>query len=183
MKHKIDKSSLLAFFIYLLLTAMSSAGIAQSKSDKTDIAKANEAIEKMKTEDPELASFFSKSAGYAVFPSVGKGGLGVGGAHGNGILFVGDGPVGKCSLSQVSIGFQAGGQSYIEIVFFEDQRALDNFKEGKLKLAAQASAVAVTEGASADVDYNDGVAIFTMAKGGLMYEASVGGQKFDYKPF
>ena len=86
-------------------------------------------------------------------------------------------------LSQVSIGFQWGGQAYREIIFFENKEAMDNFKENKVELAAQASAVAVTAGASADANYKDGVMVYTMQKGGLMYEASVGGQKFKFEPF
>ena len=90
--------------------------------------------------------------------------------------------IGKSSLTQVTVGFQFGGQAYSEIVFFQTKQALDNFKLGHLKLDAQASAIAVTARASADLAYRNGVAIVTMAKGGLMYEASVGGQKFSFKP-
>ncbi|HID49932.1 MAG TPA: hypothetical protein EYP40_10045, partial [Chromatiales bacterium] len=87
------------------------------------------------------------------------------------------------SLTQITIGFQLGGQAYSEIIFFKDKKTLDRFKNGNFELGAQASAVAITAGASADVNYEKGVAVFTMAKGGLMYEASVGGQKFSYTPF
>jgi lipid-binding SYLF domain-containing protein len=89
--------------------------------------------------------------------------------------------IGRSTLSQLTIGFQAGGQEYSEVVIFKDQAALDNFKKGKLKLNAQASAIAVKARASADLAYRDGVAIVTMGKGGLMYEASVGGQKFSFE--
>ena len=125
-----------------------------------------------------MQSLFDKAVGYAVFPKVGKGGIGIGGARGKGLLIVSDETVAVVTLTQLSFGFQLGGQVYSEIIFFEDDMALGNFKRGNYELGAQASAVAITAGASADADFNEGVAIFTQAKGGLMYEATVGGQKF-----
>jgi lipid-binding SYLF domain-containing protein len=139
-------------------------------------------IEKVKAKDPGMEKIFADAVGYAVYPTVGKGAIGVGGAHGNGWVYQGGKLIGKSSLTQVTVGFQLGGQAYSEVVLFQTQQALDNFKLGHLKLDAQASAVAVTERASRDLAYRDGVAIVTMAKGGLMYEASVGGQKFSFKP-
>jgi len=139
-------------------------------------------IAKFKEKDPGMEKIFSDAVGYAVFPTVGKGAIGIGGARGKGWVYQGGAIVGKSTLTQVSIGFQLGGQAYSEIVFFQTKQALDNFKLGHLKLDAQASAVALTARASADLAYRNGVAIVTMAKGGLMYEASVGGQKFSYKP-
>jgi lipid-binding SYLF domain-containing protein len=147
------------------------------------VSKANETITLMKKADPGLSKFFSGAVGYAVFPKVAKGAIGVGGAHGSGVLFEGGAALGKTSLSQVSIGFQLGGQAYSEIVFFEKAAALTSFKQGKFAFAAQVSAVAIKSGASANAKYQEGVAVFTMTKGGLMYEASVGGQKFSYQPF
>ena len=129
-----------------------------------------------------MADWFNHSAGYAVFPKVGKGGIGVGGAYGKGTVIAGDQTVGQTSLSQVSIGLQLGGQVYAEFIFFKDETALADFKRGNFELGAQASAVAATAGASADASYNKGVAIFTNVSGGLMYEASVGGQKFTFEP-
>jgi len=90
-------------------------------------------------------------------------------------------PIGTSELIQATVGLQMGGQSYSEIIFFKDESAFDHFKNGNLKFSAQVSAVAVTAGASADVSYSDGVAVFTLAKGGLMYEASLGGQSFTFK--
>jgi lipid-binding SYLF domain-containing protein len=139
-------------------------------------------IEKVKAKDPGMEKIFADAVGCAVYPTVGKGAIGVGGAHGNGWVYQGGKLIGKSSLTQVTVGFQLGGQAYSEVVLFQTQQALDNFKLGHLKLDAQASAVAVTERASRDLAYRDGVAIVTMAKGGLMYEASVGGQKFSFKP-
>lgn len=140
--------------------------------------KVAETVTKLLEKDPGMQSFFDKAAGYAVFPSVGKGGFGIGGAHGKGLLKAGGKTIAVVTMNQLTIGFQAGGQAYSEVIFFRDELALDNFKRGNYELGAQASAVAITAGASADADFNDGVAIFTQAKGGLMYEASVGGQKF-----
>jgi lipid-binding SYLF domain-containing protein len=140
------------------------------------------AIEKFKAKDPGMTKIFADAVGYAVFPTVGKGGLGIGGARGKGWVHSGGGLIGKSTLTQVTIGLQFGGQAYSEVVFFQTRQALDNFKLGHLKLDAQASAVALTARASADLAWRNGVAIVTMAKGGLMYEASVGGQKFSFTP-
>ena len=141
-------------------------------------AKAQEAIAAFKEKDSSVNRFFDAAAGYVVIPTVGKGGIGIGGARGKGLLYEGGEPTAIVTLTQLTIGFQWGGQAYSEFIFFEDQNALDHFKKGNYELGAQASAVAVTAGASADANYSSGVAIFTQAKGGLMYEASVGGQKF-----
>lgn len=147
-------------------------------ADPSDVAAV---IQKFKDKDPGLAKVFADAHGYAVFPTVGKGGMVVGAARGKGYVYQGGRLIGRSTLTQVSIGLHLGGQAYSEVVFLKDAAALDNFKSGRLKLDAQASAVALTARASADLAYRNGVAIVTMAKGGLMYEASVGGQKFSYK--
>ncbi len=167
--------------ITLGLALLSMVALAQNNKEKERIANAESTKAAFIEENDKMSNFFSGAHGYAIYPSIGKGAIGIGGAHGNGVLFKGGAAQSSTSMSQVTIGFQWGGQAYMEVVFFEDARAYDNFVEGKLKLSAQASAVAVTAGASFDVKYNDGVAIFTLVKGGLMYEASVGGQKFDVK--
>jgi lipid-binding SYLF domain-containing protein len=148
-----------------------------------DVKDSQETVAVFKRADPGLSRFFERSAGWAVFPTVGKGAIGIGGAHGSGVLFEGGKAVGSCSLTQVTIGFQLGGQAYSEIIFFDSERTLADFKKGSFALAAQVSAVAAVEGASANAKYQLGVAVFTIAKGGLMYEASVGGQKFSFEPF
>jgi len=153
----------------------------------------------------ESGTFFARSYGYAVFPTVGKGGIGIGGAYGKGRVYAGGNYVGDTSVTQVSIGLQLGGQAYSQIIFFEDKRAFDEFTSGNFEFGAQASAVAITAGASAEATttgtsagasggkndattttagtgYHKGMAVFTVAKGGLMYEASIGGQKFSYTP-
>jgi lipid-binding SYLF domain-containing protein len=154
---------------------------AVSRADVT-VKEATDAVAVLKKADPSLKKFFDHSAGYVVFPGVGKGGLVVGGAGGSGILFEHGKAVGKATLSQVTIGAQVGGQAYYEIIFFETAETLAAFKTGEWTMAAQVSAVALKSGASADAAYKDGVAVFTLSKGGAMAEASVGGQKFGYKP-
>jgi lipid-binding SYLF domain-containing protein len=149
-------------------------------NDKLELSAA-QAIIKAKEKDPSLAAWFDSAYAYAVFPKVGKGGIGIGGAHGKGIVIHGDKTVGNSSLSQVTIGFQLGGQVYSEFVMFKDKTAYDHFTRGNFEMGAQVSAVAVTAGASADANYDGGVAVFTIAEGGLMYEATVGGQKFKYE--
>jgi lipid-binding SYLF domain-containing protein len=166
--------------VLLLATLVGLVGLAQPVQAQDE--KAQEVIAKFKQQKPELAKFFQHARGYAVYPSVGKGAIGVGGAHGNGFVYEGGKLIGKSSLTQVTIGFQLGGQAYSEIVFLEDKPAMDSFKKGKLKLDGQASAVAVTARAGLDLPYRNGVAIVTMVKGGLMYEASVGGQQFTFNP-
>ncbi|MES9868791.1 MAG: YSC84-related protein [Sedimenticola sp.] len=150
-----------------------------SKSGNRDV---DSAIAKLKSKDPSLKLFFKKAYGYAVFPNVGKGGIGLGGAYGEGEVYEKGRFIGTASLTQVSFGFQLGGQTYIEIIFFKDKHTLDDFTDGNFELGAQASAIAVTAGVSADADYENGVAVFTLPKKGLMYEAAVAGQKFSFEP-
>jgi lipid-binding SYLF domain-containing protein len=165
----------------VLLTGCSTAPTSAAKQEQL-ASKTQTAIEAAKKTDPGLQKFFDTAAGYAVFPSVGKGGVGVGGAFGRGMLYEGGAPVGYCTLTQASIGLQLGGQAYTELIFFETKEALDRFKSGNFAFAAQVSAVALKSGASANAKYANGVAVFTMGEQGLMYEASVGGQKFSYQP-
>ena len=133
--------------------------------------------------DGLMKSLFDNSYGYVIFPNVGKGAIGVGGAAGQGIVYEKGKRIGTAKMKQISVGLQLGGQAYREVIFFESEAALDRFKADNLEFAGQASAVAVTKGASGNVKYRDGVMIFSQQKGGLMYEASVGGQKFDFTPY
>jgi lipid-binding SYLF domain-containing protein len=149
------------------------------------------------------STFFGHCYAYAVFPTIGEGGFIAGGAHGTGRVYVGGTHVGHASMTQLSLGFQAGGKAYSEIIFFEDKRALDEFESGSFEFAAGASAIAVTAGANASAGttgaesgasggkkdattdapgYFKGMAVFTIAKGGLMYAVTVAGQKFSYTP-
>lgn len=143
--------------------------------------KSQTALAAFKEKDPGIQRFIDEAAGYVVIPTVGKAGFGIGGARGKGLLYEAGVVTGIVTLTQLTVGFQAGGQAYSEFIFFEDSVALEYFKKGNYELGAQASAVAVTAGVSADANYSGGVAIFTQAKGGLMYEASVGGQKFKFE--
>lgn len=152
----------------------------------------------------DSARYFDSAYGYAVFPTIGKGGIGIGGAHGRGRVYAAGQHVGDTTMTQVTVGFQLGGQAFSQIVFFEDQRAFREFTTGNFEFSAQATAVAITAGLSAEANtggglaagasggqnnattshggYRKGMAIFTIAKGGLMYEAALGGQKFSYTP-
>jgi lipid-binding SYLF domain-containing protein len=175
------RKTALLFMTFVLLTSTSSLWAFEpdtSDSLQLDVAKA---INDLKDKDPGMSKFFDGAAGYAVYPNVGKGGIGIGGAHGKGLVIVDNKAIAETSLSQITIGLQLGGQVYAEFIFFKDETALGHFQRGNFELGAQASAVAVTLGASADADYDKGVAIFTNVGGGLMYEASVGGQKFKYE--
>lgn len=140
--------------------------------------KAQQAKSEMLEKDPDMQRFFDSAVAWVIIPTVGKGGIGIGGARGKGLLYEGGEITAEVTLTQLTIGFQWGGQAYSEFIFFKDDVALADFKRGNYELGAQASAVAVTAGASADASYSGGVAIFTQTKGGLMYEATVGGQKF-----
>ena len=163
----------------ITLIALLLAGFSFNAHAQKDVSKKSaEAIAEMKETNDKITKYFNSAYAYAVFPSIGKGGLGVGGATGNGTLYKGGAIVGDSRMTQVTIGFQAGGQAYSEVIFFQDKEAYDRFIGDNFEFAAQASAVALTAGASFDADYRDGILIFTHAKGGLMYEASVGGQKF-----
>lgn len=154
---------------------------AQSGRDRKVVKDAMEAKDAFIDSDGLMASLFNNAYGYAIFPNVGKGGMGIGGATGNGAVYQGGRLVGMARMTQLTIGFQWGGQAYREVIFFENREAFERFKSDKVELSAQASAVAVTAGASANAKYHNGVMIFTQTKGGLMYEASVGGQKFDFR--
>lgn len=167
------------FTISLLLTFFMSAQTGGWNPElKTN---ADEALSKMLEQSPKLETFKNEAYGYAVYPKVTKAGIGIGGAAGRGIVYKDGNVIGSSKLKQASIGLQLGGQQYSEAIFFKNKEAFDRFTNGNLKFDAQASAVAITEGASADLSYSGSVAVFTQIKGGLMYEASIGGQHFTYK--
>ncbi len=151
----------------------------EGKADIRD--EASTALAKAKRQDPTLVPVLNDAHGYAVFPTVGKGAAGVGGAYGKGVVYEYGNFIGYCDLSQASIGIQLGGQAYTEIIAFETREALNQFKNGNLAFDAQATAVALKSGAGANAKYNNGVAVFTTDESGLMAEASIGGQKFSYQ--
>ena len=169
-------------FLIACLGFLASLATFTYAADKTDLEKdAITAVDYFKKSDPEIKKWFETAHGYAIFPAIAKGAIGIGGAHGKGLVYEKGEYIGEATLSQATIGFQLGGQVYSEVIFFETKEALDSFKASKFALSAQASAVAAAEGASKNAKYQLGVAVFTLAKGGLMYEASVGGQKFKFK--
>jgi lipid-binding SYLF domain-containing protein len=188
-----SRTALVLGFALAILTAGAGAGAA-------DADKYSDTISLFKNAG-ESAAFFQNSYAYAVFPNIGEGGLIVGGAFGKGQVYVDGQVVGDTSMKQLSVGFQAGGQDYSQIIFFKDKRALDQFESGKFEFSAGAKAIAITAAANAsagtngttsgasggkrdattDGAYNDGMAVFTIAKGGLMYAAALAGQKFTYK--
>ena len=166
--------------VFLFTLGVVVTGYSQDKDEKL-IADAQEAKAEFIKTDDKMASLFENAYGYVIFPNVGKGAIGVGGAAGNGMVYEQGKLIGRASMTQVTIGLQLGGQAYREVIFFESKKDLDRFKESKYEMSAQVSAVAAASGASADAKYKDGVQVYTMEKGGLMYEASVGGQKFKYE--
>jgi len=153
-----------------------------ARADEDLGLQSKQAIDAFKTADSSLGTFFANSAGYAVFPDVGKGGFIVGGARGKGIVYEKGNPVGRATMTQASIGAQAGGETFAEVIFFETPGALSDFKAGKFEMGADISAVAASQGASKAANYKKGVAVFIVAKRGLMVQASVGGQKFKFEP-
>jgi len=185
--------SLLVLSVALLMISLSHTALADSYSDTLDVFKKSDVT----------APFFKKCYGYAVFPTVGKGGIGIGGAYGEGHVYEKGKMTGTVSLAKLSIGFQLGGQAFSEIIFFQDKRAYNEFTGGNFEFDASASAVAITAGAQAkagtegatagasagpatgeyaDIGYTKGMAVFVHTKGGLMYEAAIGGQKFSFTP-
>lgn len=172
--------SLLLTFSLLLMTGPAAAFQPDVNDEmQLDVAQAILAI---KTADPGIEAFFNSAAGYAAFPSVGKAGLVVGASYGRGLVIVGGEVDGYSTMTQGTVGLQVGGQKYALFIFFKDDAAIANFRRGNFEFGAQASAVAVTAGASADTSYDKGVAVFTHAAGGLMVEGSIGGTKFTYQP-
>jgi lipid-binding SYLF domain-containing protein len=183
----------LPVLVICLCFAFSGSALADSYSDTVEIFR----------KSPQVQPFFDDAYGYAVFPNVGKGGIGIGGAYGEGLAYKDGQVTGEASLVKLTIGFQLGGQVFSEIIFFQDERAYNEFTSGSFEFDATASAVVITAGAQAqagtggasagassgpettvqaDTRYYKGMAVFIHTKGGLMYEAVVGGQKFSFKP-
>jgi lipid-binding SYLF domain-containing protein len=169
----------------LLLTGVLSpmAVKSQDAKEKTIMNDSRNAKAAFIKTDPSMQSLFDNSYGYVIFPNIGKGAIGVGGAAGNGTVFEKGNAVGSAKMKQVSVGLQIGGQTYREVIFFETKDALDHFKENKVEFTGQVSAAVAKSNASANAKYRDGVSVFTEGKNGLMVEAAVGGQKFSYTAF
>ena len=179
--------------VVMAALVLSIPAYADKYTDTMDVFKKSEVVQ----------PFFKNAYGYAVFPTIGKGGIGIGGSYGTGQVYQGGKVTGEVSMIKGSIGFQFGGQAFSQMIFFEDKRAYDEFTSGEFEFDATASAVAITAGAQAKAgtegasagasagpatgkqaktSYHKGMVVFTHAKGGLMYEASIGGQKFSFKP-
>ena len=156
---------------------------SQTKKDKKIVNDATEAKKTLIMAHSGLQKLFDESAGYVIFPNVGKGGFVVGGASGNGAVYEDGTLIGVAGLKKLNRGLQAGGQAIIEVIFFEDDKALNEFKEGNFSFAAEVSAVALKSGIALNAKYKDGVAVFVLPKAGLMADASVGGQKFSFRAF
>ncbi len=180
---------LLCLMVNFAIPSGQAAGLGSWFGKKSEAHKARalhekveDAIARFKKEDPGIQRFFEDSVGYVVFPRVVKAGIGFGGAMGKGELYEGGELLGYSTMTQATVGFQFGGQSYIEIIFFDQKDALKDFKNGTLEFGAQVSAVALTVGASDNASFDQGLAVFTLERGGLMYEATLGGQVFTYTP-
>ena len=167
--------------LVLLVMVLASCGSAKKTGDDL-VADAREERSMIEREYPAIANHFNNSAGYAIFPNVGKGAYIIGGASGNGAVYENGNLVGYADLKQVDVGLQLGGKAFVEVLFFETDEALQQFKNGGYELGANASAVILDKGISKDLDFQDGVAVVTVPKGGAMAGISVGGQRFDFTP-
>ncbi|RED47239.1 Las17-binding protein actin regulator [Winogradskyella eximia] len=156
---------------------------AQNKDDMRVMKDAEKAITTLKQLDRGLEKFFNNASGYVVFPNVGEGALIIGAASGNGVLYENGVSTGMAEMKKLDIGMQAGGEAYTQVVFFETEEALNEFKEGNFEFSAEAKAVIIDEAVSKNANYNDGVVVFAKSKGGVMADVSIGGQKFSYSEF
>ena len=168
-------------YMVLAVSMAMLSGITAQAADNLE-KESQEAVAGFLQKDSTLKPFIDNAAGHAIFPNVGKGGLIVGGAHGEGLVYEKANLIGKAKMSQASIGAQIGGQTFAEIICFETPAALEDFKAGKMEMSAEVSAVAAAEGVGKAAKYKQGVAVFTLPKKGLMAQASIGGQKFKYEP-
>lgn len=175
------KISTLITVLFALMVPVSVT--SQTAKDQQIIRDASKAKKTLLKAQSGLKTFFDKASGYVIFPNVGKGGFVVGAASGNGAVYEGDKLVGMAGLKKINIGLQAGGQAIIEVIFFEDQKALNEFKQGNFSFAAEVSAVALKSGIGFNAKYREGVAVFVLPKAGFMADASVGGQKFSFHSF
>jgi lipid-binding SYLF domain-containing protein len=163
-----------------LLVGCATAPASRAEQDAL-VAEAGSSLKQMRGEDPAVGDLVRRGYGYAVFPKVTKGGLGVGGAYGRGVVYEQGRHVGYSDLSQASLGLQAGGQTFSELIVFEDKGALDRFKTGSLDFGADASAVVLESGVATNASFADGIAVVVRPIAGAMVEASIGGQKFSYQ--
>jgi len=161
-----------------LLSGCSADDLSESRQSELTYL-SNGAMDEFR-ESAEVRRFLDDAYGYAVFPRVAKGAIGIGGARGSGLLYERGRLVGNAVLTQATIGFSLGGQSFQELIIFEDEAALRDFTEGNFEFEAGASAAAGSAGANESVNYENGLVVFVMTNAGLMYDASIGGQKFSF---
>lgn len=178
---------LLAMILCLfVITSMAAADWGTGKKSTKETTDSGEeiqqTIDRIKKEYPEIDAYLAEAYGYAVFPKIKKAGLGIGGAQGYGSVFQGEKLVGSVRLRQLTLGFQGGLQAFSEMIFFKDEECFDKFKAGETELNAQASAVVMRKGVTGNTTYSDGLAVFTVTLKGLMYEATIGGQRLKYEP-
>lgn len=178
---KLNFNNFFKSVLVLLVLVLASCGSSKKTGDDlvTDARQEKAMIER---EHPMMAEYFNSAVGYAIFPNVGKGAYIIGGASGNGVVYENGNMVGYADLKQVDVGLQIGGKAFVEVLFFENDQALQNFKSGSYELSANASAIILDEGFSRDLEFQDGVAIVTVPKGGAMAGISVGGQRFEFTP-
>lgn len=179
----IEDMKTLKQFTFAVCMTLTFGAFAQNNKDHKIMADADDARIELIEADETLNEYFDNAAGYVLFPNVGEGGFIIGGASGNGVVYEKGTAIGMANLKKLDIGFQAGGQAIIEVIFFETEADLAKFKEGHFEFSAEASAVAVESGVAVTAGYNDGVVAFALPKAGLMADASVGGQKFSFKSF
>lgn len=169
--------------VAVLLLFFISTTEAQTANQQEIITDAEAARQTLIQQDSHMQTLFENSVGYVIFPNVGKGAYVVGGASGNGAVYQNGQLIGMADLKQLDVGLQLGGQAFIQVMFFGNEQAMNEFKQGGFKLAGNASAVALDKGAADNINFKDGVAVVTLPKAGAMIEVSVGGQKFDFEAF
>lgn len=180
MKHFASYSIAALGCVFFLAAGCTTAPPSEEKKENLEF-QAQNAYKQMLTEDPSLENFLKRSYGYATFPRVGKGGLIAGGAYGRGLVYEQGQWIGYADITQATIGLQAGGQSFMELIVFENREALERFKRGEVKFAANVSAVILKTGAADTARFTDGVAVFVKPIAGAMVEASIGGQQFTFQ--
>ena len=173
-----------AALVALLLATIVGCNTAPKSEEKKDalVDQAQAMLREMKSQDSSLQGFLDRGYGYVIFPNVGKGGLVAGGAYGRGVVYRGNEMVGYADLSQASIGLQAGGQTFSELIVFENEDTFNKFTKSELQFGANVSAIALKTGAGSSATFKNGLAVFVMPKGGLMFEVSLSGQQFKYQP-
>jgi lipid-binding SYLF domain-containing protein len=174
-------------WLVVLAAALCSGGCESTyrqdtRASATLTDQVQETIRQFRQRDPGIGRFLDAAHAYVVFPEVGKGAVGLGGAHGTGEVYEQGSFIGRATMTQVTAGFALGGQVYGEIIFFQTRTSLDIFRSDRLEFSGNASAVVATAGAAAAADYENGVAVFVMPRAGFMFEASIGGQKFHFIP-